>query len=576
MISFAADSMEFSPDQRLLAALSRDGALAVWFIADSGTPSLLSRMTLESGQAVRFIDDDGLAVVTGTHLSLIRVDRKHNSLRLLRSIPMHGLTDMIFNHRKTVLAIATQDGKLSYLDVPSGALRGVALCKSALNSIEFLQEMRVAYACQDGNAGVWDLFNATTIVTAYIEGGAALVTTSSDARYLMIGGSSGRLVVYDFHTEIFSNYLGHTTWITSLLAPSDGFPYIASGDGNGNVRIWPLPRSNVRVAIRPTTRLVSAAFVSSDGPVLATGAASVLRWASFDGRSGEVLGHYGGHMAIAVSPTGARFATYMNDATIELWSFEKTFSLKLLQTDHGMVTAVRYLPDGGSFMTAGTDGKVVVWAADIRTHHEVGSISEPIHRMWPIPTSNIVILQSANGELWKLDNGKASIFAKDLGPVLSYAVSSNGNMLAATTSENHLKLYDTTTQQVLLSQKFSRKIYRIHFSNDDARFIVVTEEAIYIAEIKGIATSGSSPLAWSRLELKIESIDYSPDGKWLAMTGGDGAIWFYEIQKNRWVCENVGRSEIFFGYFATDSKHFIAIDADGRVLLVDVAKIDVE
>src|SRR5262249_42334679 len=139
------------------------------------------------------------------------------------------------------------------------------LCKGALNDVSFVPHRTlIAYVCQDGDAGTWDWQRDTNTVVGHVDGGGSVVTASEDGRYLLIGGLAGTVLVADLTTSIVSTYLGHTSRITSLLPPSAHFPYIASADTDGRVRIWPLPSSAARIVMQSKTRMMSVALISND------------------------------------------------------------------------------------------------------------------------------------------------------------------------------------------------------------------------------------------------------------------------------------------------------------------------
>src|SRR5262249_18449441 len=152
-----------------------------------------------------------------------------------------------------------------------------------INSVAFVPRgLRVAYGCQDGNAGIWDVERNTAAMAGRLEGGINVVAASSDGRYLMIGGIRGALLVDDLDTDIVSSYLGHGATICALDMPSSESPYLVSGDFSGAVRVWPVPHSASRTIIRTPSRLSSAVLVGSDGPMVAVAIEPSLRWASLD------------------------------------------------------------------------------------------------------------------------------------------------------------------------------------------------------------------------------------------------------------------------------------------------------
>jgi eukaryotic-like serine/threonine-protein kinase len=576
MTAFSPEAMSFSPTNHLLAAMSSDGMVAVWEIPDNGPPSSRSRISLKSARAILFLDDETIAAVTNTHIELLHLDAALGSLTALHHIVATDIADLDVNHEQARLAIATNAGFLRILDARTGAIRDISLCKSALNSVAFIgQSSRVVYACQDGNVGVWDEKSDSSVATAHIDGGARTTAASRDGRFAMFGGSSGLLLVYSRDTDLFTSYLGHGTSLTYLLPPSEGFPFLTSGDSMGMLRVWPLPPSSVRSVIRSTARLISAIFLSGRGPILAVGTASVLRWFSLNGEAGELQGHDAKHVAIETADIEPRFLMYGYDTTIELWSLLGAPKKQVLKTDHDAVTAVRYLSDRASFVSAGRDGRVVLWSADGLTHHELARLQEPIETLQLVPnTNNVLLLRGASGAIWKLEDARLDLLVDRAGTISRYVASHDGRWLAVGTTQGVLRIYSIQTSSLQTRLQFPVAIRDLAFRAHDDKLAVAAGSSVYLLEApsapngQAVASTTAIPKPWINLQTSIASIEFSDDGKWFSMIGRDKTLWFHALDQNRWICELVNSAEFLFGYFTKDGKHYLATDAEAHVLLV--------
>jgi len=560
-------SVSLSPDGKLLAACSDDGKFAIWDLLDIANPFLRHQSTVDAGPTVRFVDDQRYVVVSSSRVRLFLIDRLFVP-RPGRAMLAADPSDLDVKRDGTMVAVASLSGALQVWNLYTGVSHDVSLCAGAMTSVRFLShDVRVAYACQDGNAGIWNVDAGRSVLSTHLEGGAAVVEVSDDDRYLIIGGNNGSITIHDFRTGLYSSYLGHTAWVSQIVPPSPNFPYLASGDRSGILRVWDLPRDNVRVAIHSTSRLISAVLVSSDGPVVATGISSALRWASFDGQAGALSDHHAGHMAIAISPDMASFSMYMGDSTIEQWSLKGQPSRRLVKTDHEEVTSLRYLSDGESFLSGGRDGRIVLWSPQ-GAHHEIAKLSESVESIRLLGSDEIFVVRGVGGSFKKIDHGVVSIVAPEVMSVARYVASSDGRWLAAVTQHDQLHVYDTRTWLDMVYSEPLSKLSDLVFSSTGEQLAVSVESGVYLFDVlNGLRLV-------RKFDIRVDSLAYSSDRRWLALAGVDGVLWFYSLKDGRWICLNTGSVNIFYGQFAPDAKHFVATDSGGRALLVDMSHVD--
>ena len=135
-------------------------------------------------------------------------------------------------------------------------------------------------------------------------------------------------VVWDTKTaEVIHRFIGHASHVHRLRHSPNG-RLIASGDNDGNLRLWD---ATTFEPVRPPIQAHHAAIVdvtfspSSDRVATASIDGTVLLW---DVNSGDKVkklrGHYGAALAVTFSPDGKRIATGGYDNTVRLWDPETT------------------------------------------------------------------------------------------------------------------------------------------------------------------------------------------------------------------------------------------------------------
>ncbi len=157
-------------------------------------------------------------------------------------------------------------------------------------------------------------------------GGALSVAFSPDSQLLASGGGEGSVKLWDTATgQERATLVGHTGPIEALAFTADG-AMLASGGGfgDGTVRLWDMPTATLRTVFRlPTPRGIEASAkslaLSADGKFLAVGVR----------KRRDTTHHLAGEVVVWDIPTGQQIRTLT-----DLDSFHVTVALT---PDHQMV-----------------------------------------------------------------------------------------------------------------------------------------------------------------------------------------------------------------------------------------------
>jgi len=579
MAGFAPVGVAFSPDGDHLAAISASGETAIWQLSDGALPDRRLEARLGSGEALQFVDASTLATLARDGIYLFHLDRSGRPLAAPRAFPIADAREISASAELHLVAVATTSGRLVVIDTASDRIVDDAvICKGQLNKVAVIALRRtIAYGCEDGDAGVRDLDRKSSAVVTHIEGGAAVVAGSADGRYLLAGGNDGKLVVYDATTRVALSYLGHATRITTIVPPSPEFPYIASGDATGALRVWPLPEAAVQAAITTPWRIYRAVLVGGDDPAIAVGNSSTIPWVTRDGTTGELQGHNPVHGLVAVSATQPRFVTYGFDDELELWSVGELPALRTVRTGHGTTNFAVYSPGGASFVTASQDGEIEEWSHAAGGPRSLGSIHEPVLFMRSLPSADAVAVGGLSGALWL--SGPAGLRYLGQGPsaLNSAAASRDARWLVTATSGGVVRMYDTTTRHVAMFQSPHPSSEFLLFTPDGTTLAVATARTISLMsppsppDRPAAAPARDVPAwTWDRIDLAVHHFTFSSDSQWFAGVCDRGGIWFNHRGDSRWVYVSTGTTRISFGYFSADGTRFLATDTSGRALIVDM------
>jgi eukaryotic-like serine/threonine-protein kinase len=573
--SFTPASLAFSARGDRLAAISPHGEIAVWELTGARVSVPSAQPAARGAKAIRFVDDTTLAVHSADRVTLIHLDGRRSEAVADIAVPRGNHIDA--SGRRQLVAAGTADGALVAIDSRSNSVvRRETVCPGAVNKVLVVPERRaIAYACQDGDAGIWDQERDKLAVLAHIDGGAMLLTGSADGRYLLVGGSSGKLVVHDIMTDMVRTYLGHTMRLSALVPPSPAFPHLITGDTSGEVRIWTPPDGVVRVAIKTATSLYKAMVLPRGGPLVAFGAGATISWQARDGASGALDGHDPSRLMNAVSPMRPELAMYGDgdSAEIELWSFAPEASRRIMKTNRGPIAAAAFTEDGADLVVGSRDGAITAWSLDGERNRELWSIREPVQFIRTVPGTDQLVIGGVSGALWLGTASGMVQLGTETARMSSVACSPDGRWLAVGTAGGTVRLHDLRARTSEVIIQAPSWIGFLTFSRDSQSLAVATANKVILRAVATApldATADRAGARWNEIDLFARFVAFSPDNRWLALTGDRGEIWFYRRSDGRWFHVSAGTGRVPYGMFSEDGASFAASDSSGRALLVDM------
>jgi WD40 repeat protein len=572
--SLAPTCLAFSPDEAQLAAISPRGEVSVWQFPDDAPAVATYSVKLEDGDAIRFADDRTLMLDTAHRVQVVHLPAAPGA-PAIDGPSLDGSGHTTSSTALHLIAVATGDGELLAIDSASHAERLRAqVCKGYVNRLLVLSvRAAVAYGCQDGDVGVIALAGGAPRVLAHLDGGAATLATSDDDRYLIAGGTDGTLAIFDAATGAVTTRLGHAARVGALLAPSPGFPYVASGDESGNLRTWPLPAADLRVVATTASRLAHATPLAGGGPIVAVGFDDEIAWTARDGRTGALPDHSAARSLITASAARSRFALFGTDEGIEVWTFTPAaaamWDRQTWRSRHGAVTAAAFTARD-QLIAGHRDGSLALWPAGTAdAPRDLGTIREPIEQVRALPGREAAVIAGASGALWLADEAGVHEIAREPEPITSIACAPDARWLAVGTGRGHVQLYDVVSHAHHTAWSAPSWIEQVVFSPDGARLAISTNGRVHLVELAGDARASR----WRGLELEARFAAFSPDGAWLAAAGDRGELWLYRAADDRWRYLATGGAQLSQAVFSADSAQLVATDPGGRAIAIDMTAI---
>ncbi|MDB6003641.1 MAG: translocation protein TolB [Prosthecobacter sp.] len=221
----------------------------------------------------------------------------------------------------------------------------------------------------------------------------------------------------------------------------------------------PVTRAVVRKLTGFKGKANAVAFSPDGATVYAAGGEAgivgiVKSWKTSDGASLQSFeGHLDAAYALAISPDGKMIATGAYDQKIRLWDAATGKELAMLKGHNGVVNGLSFRPDGKVLASASADRTVKLWS--IPGGQRLETLSQPTKEQTSVVFSaDGKQLFAAGGDnrirVWQISADAkegtnkiiTSRFAHE-GGILNLALSIDGTLLASTSTDKSLKLWNT-------------------------------------------------------------------------------------------------------------------------------------
>lgn len=383
----------------------------------------------------------------------------------------------------------------------------------------------------------------------------------------------------DLTRSIFTQAFG----MVVAVAWSPDRQWFATGDSNGEVRLWRALEGEHLLTLTGHTGWIRSVAFSPSGQRLASGSedGTVKIWEVSDGRCLNTLqDHREKVRSVAFDPTGEMLISGGDDCTVKLWKVPEGQCLKTFQAHPEFVLAVAFHPGGHIIASGGDDQGINLWnietGACIKTLQgcadSILSIAlSPDGRwlasgsedhtvsVWPINQNEILEAQEAHS--------CPQILQRHQDWVWSVAFSPDSQFLASSSADETIRLWQVDRENqwkcVKILQGHTHWIRSLAFHPLGHQLISGSDDqTLRIWEIPGgncIKTLyGYTPWLWS--------IAFSPEGCQLASDSADKKVRLWTLQQNQCVEEWSGHTDLIRCVVFSPHGQWLATGSDDKTI----------
>ncbi|NEQ95271.1 MAG: AAA family ATPase [Cyanothece sp. SIO2G6] len=415
------------------------------------------------------------------------------------------------------------------------------------------------------------------------------VAIDPTGEWLASGDTNGEIRIWQISTgQLHQTVAGHASWVRSLTFHPTA-PYLISASNDHTLKVWDWATGQCLHTLtghRHWVRHLAMAPVAISGsPILASAdAAGVIYW--WNRETWDAIGHFAAHeqavRAIAFLPNGCLLSG-SEDSTIKLWNLETGQCLRTFTGHTAAVYSLQVTESGETVISGSADGEIRLWntatgqCQDRLTGHQ--------DAVWSLSLSaDGEILASASGDstirLWHWQTGDCVwMLPGHQHWVLSVAFvpqpqgGFSGATLVSGSSDQTVRLWDVSTGNPLrILQGYTNGIFALTVDQQCGLLVSGSQDG----QVNWWDTQWDAPtqqcLASTQAhDAQIWCVALSPDGRWWASAGMEPMIHLWRRDTGeRHTQLDTGNYWVRSLTFSPDSRWLVSAGTTNDLLLWDL------
>jgi len=342
--------------------------------------------------------------------------------------------------------------------------------------------------------------------------------------------------------------------------------YSASTKSKKTIQVWEVLTGNLRHSFKTDFEFINFATFSADGKYILSGGGAPANKHSemkyWDVYAGKILHEFpgagSGIQAVAVNQSSNHLLTANNDGAIVLWNTDSGALVRGFTGHVDAVSSLEFTNSGAEFVSGSLDGTT---------------------------------------KIWRLDDGKVvRNFASHEGAVNSISLSSDHKRILSAENDKSIRLWNIKfggNSILFIPNAIEDRLNSIDFSPDGKSFISgglssqpLTEKQkkqledpygfpVVLTPVGEIAfwdvKSGKKVFTSNAHDAEVNTVRFSPDGKYAATAGDDNIIILWDAKIHTIIKQFIGHTAWIMSLaFTPDGRSILSASQDGTIRQWDI------
>jgi WD40 repeat protein len=569
--SGTVSSTVFSPDDKLIATGSSDGAVRLWDISKK-TVEILDGHSDEIASVV--FSPDGTKMAASSWDCTTRIwDLDTKEIQVLEDHPSWNL-GAVFSPDSKNVAVTSFGDSIRVFNLKNKRIKILKGHKRAVTRAAFSADgRRILTGSGDGTVILWDINTDSSRIVFKSREVVHDINFSPNAKQIVIALSNGTIQLITIGTGCIREFKGNEGMVDSAIFNSDGSK-ILTVSSDGTSRIWNVSTGTSQVLGVHQKSILIASFSPDSSKVLTCSRDKEIGIWDLNTGDCQIIRDHKGFISSAQFSNDGRYLLTASEKVARLWKISTdTFCFSKDDRSYRLRQAI-FSPNGRYLFIAASDD----------------SLDDSVMYLWNLDSSKLMVLEghkravrqacfSSDGTnlatvsfdgtamIWRLETVDSEIFAEYVISLNSIEFSPDGLLIAMAQQDCTVKLHNFSTGKIKSLQAHKGSVEKVVFSADGSQLLTISEDTT--AKIWDVRT-GRARKTFSGHKGSVLDANFNPDNSYVVTASDDCTVRLWDVETSRSTLFKGHQDRVVSANFSPDGEQVVTASHDCTARLWDV------